>query len=72
METFLKRKALCYFTNIFVSDPKDEHQKFKVDGKLVVMMIHISREIWFHANKIDCLNGVGNMLKRLFNKVNES
>jgi len=70
METLLKSKGLWQFTKTAVPDPKDDQQKFVIDGKkdevVGVITTYISREIRFHTSGIDCPNNVWKKLKTLF------
>jgi len=76
IKTLLNIKTLWLFIKIVVPYPKNEHEKFMVNGKkeeiISVMATYISREIQFHTSGIDYLNEVWKKLKKLFNKVDES
>ena len=75
METLLKRKALCNFTDIFIAHLMDFDAKFDIDVKkdefVGVIMTYISKEINFHISGIDFHHVVSTKLKSLFNKINE-
>jgi hypothetical protein len=54
METLLKRKGLWQYTNIAITYPIDDREKFVVDGKkdevVGVITRYISWEIHFHIS----------------------
>jgi hypothetical protein len=59
-----------------VQNPKDEHENFIVNGKkdrvVGVMTTYISREIFFHASRINYQNQATKKSTTLFNKINKS
>jgi hypothetical protein len=65
----------CY-NGVYLLDPKDEHEKFIMNGKkdevVGVMLTYIYREIHFHTSEINLLNQVWKKLKTMFDKIDES
>jgi hypothetical protein len=57
MKTLLKSKYLWKFTNNVVSNPKDDQQKFIIDGKkdedAVFRIAYIFKDIFFNTSGIE-------------------